>query len=428
MSGLHFRFENIEAAISWGLEQTRPSEDFSRQLNAYAGYLCGLTKEIAENAGFPIVDVMLAGSVSRETYLPWSVDIDLFARLDVKEKAELARFSSVVLPKVSKVENAQIEFRYAENPYGHFSITVNDHKVGVDIVATVHTNQKTLQSALAISGMARTPFHNDFLRTHIKGLIDQVRLLKWWFVRKKVYGQFGFTGFLTEFLVGHFRGFKNVLNAADDIIHSRIDFHNRTSLELEDLFAGDQVIIVDPVDAKRNAAAGIQGIVGQFKLQRFLRESKRSLCEPSTLFTEAGPSLPYYTFQANFIPAPRNTDEEGSRFARVASLVKGILKEEGIEIRDLYLEKDPARLQFELDSHILKPRIMKGPPKELASAASKFRARHKQIFSKNGRLYAQKPPRFESIYALVLNALKEQSWIVPGTQNLLKVDSSIKLS
>ncbi|MFQ5980697.1 MAG: hypothetical protein ACE5OZ_21375 [Candidatus Heimdallarchaeota archaeon] len=415
MLGLLFNFEDQEDAISWGLEQTKPSRDFSRQLNDYAHHLCRLTKEIAENADFPIVDVILAGSVSRETYLPWAVDIDLFARLKVSEKSELARFSSIVLPKVSEAENVEIEFRYAENPYGHFSTTIKEQEIGVDIVATVHTDKKKLRSALLISGMARTPFHNDFLKTHLNGLTDQVRLLKWWLVKKKVYGQFGFTGFLTEFLVGHYKGFLNVLKATDEISRSRIDSRNRTNSELENLFPGDRIIIVDPIDEKRNAGAGIQGIIGTYKLQRLLRESRKSLSDPGSIFMEAHPSKPFYEIQADFMPTPRNIDEEGSRFARVASLIKGSIKEIRIQITDLYLEKDPACLLIEFDHQKLPSRTVKGPPEELHSAVAKFRARHKHIFSKEGRLYAQKPPRHESLSDLILEILKSQAWIVSPT-------------
>lgn len=415
MPGLLFRFEDQEAAISWGLEQTKPSKDFSRQLTAYAHHLCSLTKEIAENADFPIVDVILAGSVSRETFLPWAVDIDLFARLKVSERAELARFSSIVLPKVSEAENAKIKFRYAENPYGHFSTTIKEQEIGVDIVATVHTDKEKLRSALLISGMARTPFHNDFLKTHLKGLTDQVRLLKWWLVKKKVYGQFGFTGFLTEFLVGHYKGFLNVLKAANEISRSRIDSRNRTDSELERLFPGDRVIIVDPIDEKRNAGAGIQGIIGINKLKRLLRESKRSLSNPGTFFMESHPSKPFYEIQASFMPIPGSIDEEGSRFARVASLIKGSLKEYRIQIIDLYLEKNPACLHIEFDHQKLTSRTVKGPPEELHSAVTKFRAHHKIIFSKKGRLFAQKPPRYEFLSDLILEILKKQSWIVSAT-------------
>jgi tRNA nucleotidyltransferase (CCA-adding enzyme) len=420
LSGLLPRFEDLEDAISWGLKKTTPSQGFSRQLIAYSNHLSDLTKEIAERAGFPIVDVILAGSVSRETYLPWSVDIDLFARLDVSKKTELARFSSEVLPEVSSAENAQIEFRYAENPYGHFSTTIMDREVGVDIVSTVYTDKKNLTSALAVSGMARTPFHNDFLQTHLQGLTDQVRLLKWWLVRKKVYGQFGFTGFLTEFLMSHFKGFLNVLRAANEILQARIDFWQRTPSELENYFPGDQVIIVDPVDEKRNAAAGIQGIMGQYKLERFLRESMQSLGEPRTLLDETSPSVPYYELRTNFEPAPRTIDEEGSRLARVAAFIKGILKEEEITITELFLEKKPAALQFELDRQLPTARTVKGPPEELDSAVSKFKARHKHTFSKNGRLYAQKPSRFKSISALILDALRTQHWIISPDLKYLK--------
>lgn len=415
LSGQPPRFENLDDAIAWGLERTRPSPDFSRQLVSYSHYLCALTKEFAENADFPIRDVILAGSVSRQTFLPWSVDIDLFARLDVTSKAELANFAFSVLPKVAEREKTEIEFRFAENPYGHFSTKVMEREVGVDIVATAHASQENLRSVLKISGMARTPFHNDFLDLHIKGLKDQVRLLKWWFVRKKVYGQFGFTGFLTEYLTGYFKGFSNVLKAADEITRSRIDFHQRHTLELEKSFPGDKVIIVDPVDEKRNAAAGIHGIVGYFKLQRFVRESLRSITDPTTMFDEIRPTNSYQAIRASFNPPPHSPDEEGSRYARVASLLQSALKEEGIEITDLILAENPVRLFFEPDRSVLSMRTVKGPPKDLELAVSKFKEHHKHVFSKNGRLYAHKPPRFETFNDLVLNTLRNQPWIVSPT-------------
>ncbi len=405
------KFETIDKAISWGKEKTKLSSDFVQKLRAYSAHLCKITKEIAEKNNFPIFDVILAGSVSRSTYLPWSIDIDLFARLIEPEKSDLKSFTSLVLPEVAKVEKTEVEFRYAENPYGHLSCTLLGEKIGVDIVATVYTSKEELQSALKISGMARTPFHNDFLQNHIKELEDHVRVLKWWFKRKKIYGQFGFTGFLTEFLVGYYGSFREVLEASKEIVSSRIDLEGRKTSELEKTFEGDQLIVVDPIDPNRNAAAGIQGIIGEYKLKRFLSEARRSLEQPKVMFEKSNPKQTYFEIKSSFSPTPQNEEEEGSRLARLAGYLRGVLKE-NIEFLDLFLLKNPSRLLIEPNRFQLVPRTIRGPPEQLTSAVEKFKSRHKDYFIRENRLYAKIPPKYDTVEELIRKMMNDQKWLV----------------
>ena len=83
---------DFDEVLSWAKGKTALSQDFNSELHQYTDQVRNHVISIAKKHDYPIKDAIMAGSASRDTYLPWSVDIDLFACLDVTEKAKLSQF------------------------------------------------------------------------------------------------------------------------------------------------------------------------------------------------------------------------------------------------------------------------------------------------------------------------------------------------
>ena len=241
---------------------------------------------LCHKENFPIVDIVPVGSSQRMTFIPDKIDLDLFVRFNTRDKTILVNFAHLIVPKIATTLQARYEIRYAENPYGTIFYEAKEFQriIPVDVVATIWIqSSNNLHEVIGFSGMARTPFHMFFLRYKIQGLEQDVRLFKYWLKKKFLYGQCGFTGFLSELLVLRYRSFRNILLHAAEISTMVWDIPelNRSKQTLQELFFNNyQIIIIDPIDPTRNAAAGIQGFMGQLHMHRFVVQAKDNLEHP----------------------------------------------------------------------------------------------------------------------------------------------------
>lgn len=185
---------------------------------------------------------ILVGSAARGTWLAGDHDLDIFIAVseedDLKKALELARR---VAP--------EHEEKYAEHAYVHAIIDGFD----IDLVPCY-----LLESATCIkSAVDRTPFHTQYILTHIAGLEDEVLLLKQFMKGIGVYGSElktgGFSGYLAELLILRYGSFADALQAASSWQPGEIiDLEGHSTVQHD-----DPLIVVDPVDPARNVAAAL---------------------------------------------------------------------------------------------------------------------------------------------------------------------------
>ncbi len=215
----------------------------------------------------------LLGSASRNTWLRYEKDMDVFVLFPLEyEKNELEKIVTQIGRKILK----KPERRYAEHPYikGFYE----DFEVEIVPCYAVES-PSNLKSAVD-----RTPFHDVFIKEHIKGKENEVRLLKQFLSGISCYGAEakveGFSGYLCELLVARYGSFENVLEAAQnwkrrEIIH----FGNVSDEELRDKFPSP-LIFIDPVDATRNVASALS----EQKFNKFIFAAKEYLKKPRKEF------------------------------------------------------------------------------------------------------------------------------------------------
>ncbi|MFX1250214.1 MAG: nucleotidyltransferase domain-containing protein [Promethearchaeota archaeon] len=389
-------------------DKIRPSKDLINDIRLFHEYLPKIVRK--EASPFPVKEIIPVGSTSRDTFLPGSTDLDYFVTLETDQRSLLEKFIRKITPKVAKATSAlKKEYLYAENPYARLIIPFKSQIFEVDLVATVTAQNYTeLREALKISGMARTPFHTKWLSPRVKGLETEIRLLKYWLKQKRIYGTFGLTGFLCELLLIKYRDFENLLQkfATGFFSNLVLNFDERTETELRKLFPDDKVIIADPCDIERNAAAGIQGFMGDKKLERLNQQAKYSLENPEELFTPLIIEPPYIIVKIK-IEGYVNTAEIYTRLARYATKLRNTLKNEGYDSKDVFISSENFSIQFILDKYTQKETIVKGPPVRLIEQAENFKRKHKVIEEREERLYAIDPPKYPSAKDVIIEYLNK---------------------
>jgi len=229
----------------------RPSDEEVRTLGLLIQKLESDLTGLLKKGGFK-GEARVHGSAARGTWVSGDTDIDLFLVLD----PELGRG---VLPRIldlvkKYLGDGWVE-AYAEHPY--LQAVVDGFNV--DFVPCFRVDP----SRGLISATDRTPLHTGFVRTHLpRGGADEVLLLKRFMKGIGVYGAEmkveGFSGYLCELMVIHYGSFMDILEraavwGADEVVDI---FGEHDADALRKRF-DDSLIVVDPVDSKRNVASAV---------------------------------------------------------------------------------------------------------------------------------------------------------------------------
>ncbi len=235
----------IRASI---LSRIKPSEAEKARLASLAESIISRINAIAEKEGIS-ASAQLVGSSARGTWISGEHDLDIFIMFPPEvERRELEEKGLYIARKMAE-ESQSFEERYAEHPYIHAIFDGFE----VDLVPAFN-----VASAADIkSAVDRTPFHNIYVASMIKGLEDEVLVLKQFMKGIGVYGSelktHGFSGYLVELLVINYGSFVKVLEAA-------CNWKSGITIDIEKhgcMVHGDPMVVVDPTDPARNVAAAL---------------------------------------------------------------------------------------------------------------------------------------------------------------------------
>ncbi len=192
------------------------------------------------------MDFQVQGSFAKGTWLRGSSDVDVFIFFDrnMKDKME-----EIVMDLESRMIGYSTEKAYAEHPY----LIVKDGLIEVDLVPAI----KVENGSSIVTAVDRTPFHTNFVNSHLtEEQKDDVRVLKQFMKGIGVYGAeikvMGFSGYICELLVIKYGSFEEVLRQASS-------WRPQVKVEIEkgEKKFEDPLVVIDPVDPKRNAAAAV---------------------------------------------------------------------------------------------------------------------------------------------------------------------------
>jgi len=269
--------EKFDEIFQTVLERITPKKAQRAKIEGLAKKLEAKVAEVSRRFGVE-AEVRLEGSVAKDTWLSEEPDVDIFMR--VPKTIPRKSLGKVCLQIAKKAtEGAQHVERFAEHPY--LEAIVDGVRVNIVPCYKVEKGEW-------LSATDRTPYHTDYVRSRLdKQMLSEVRLLKKFMKGIGVYGAEikigGFSGYLCELLVLHFKSFLNTLEA---FAH----YKRRMTIDIENYYEGrenelkllfkEPLVIVDPVDKGRNVASAVQ----PQKLFTFTVAARAFLKNPSLKF------------------------------------------------------------------------------------------------------------------------------------------------
>lgn len=226
-----------------------------------------------------VCDVVLVGSVEKDTMLKNNIDIDILVLF--REDVDKIRFKELGLEIGKKVfdDKGYIE-RYVSHPYLEKNID--------DIVVSIIPGYKVIPPEWK-SAVDRTYYHIEYVKTKLsKKQNSEVRLLKSFLKNIKIYGAEthinGFSGYLSELLIIKYGTFLNTVKMVSNWkIQTIIDIENLWTGNVnlvKNMFLDSYLIVIDPVDKNRNVAAS----VNMKTLAKFISVCRAFLNKPSEKF------------------------------------------------------------------------------------------------------------------------------------------------
>jgi len=378
----------------------------------------------------------IVGSAARKTWISGEHDLDMFIMLPITLSREELEVEGLRIAKSVADRANSFEMRYAEHPYIHARFG----EYRVDLVPCYRVKSvRELKSAVD-----RTPFHNQYVLSRIRGLEDDVLLLKQFMKCSGVYGSElrvrGFSGFLCELLVLRYGSFLKVLEAASDwregiLIKpgASIDAYRRAAgvgagagtgtgigtgtsgvdvaAEIAPGNPWEPLCMIDPTDPNRNVAAALS--LDQF--YTFVDAARGFLAEPSIGYFFAEPKPRMTEHEALAVIAERGTDLFAVVF-EIPDMVEDIVYPQlykmeqsvftlltehgfavhrssvGVQVRSAGGAGDNVVLLIELMSGALPP-LMKhnGPPVYMRKHAERFKMKFEDeetfssVYIENGR-------------------------------------------
>jgi len=255
-------FSKIKADI---LKEIVPSDKEKKEITSLTNTIVShLTEKISKTNLKARVEVV--GSIAKDTWISRDRDLDIFIVFDISTPLEELKKMGLALGKI-ELMGFTSETAYANHPY-----TINRFKeFKIDVVPCY-------DSLEIITAVDRTPHHTRFVKENVGDLRNDVRLLKQFMKGVGVYSSEqkiqGFAGYLCELLIIHYKSFENVLkNASEWQYGEYIDIKNSG----EKVSFKDPLIVIDPVDPKRNVASALS----LERLAEFIHYSRLFLESPS---------------------------------------------------------------------------------------------------------------------------------------------------
>ena len=272
-------WSEIEDLLSAVLSRVKPSREERLKVGKVASRVIANAKKAVHELGLRS-SVEMHGSYAKDTWLSGEVDLDLFILFDLEYAIDEALSQGLRAAKLiaSKLKAPWREC-YAAHPY--IEATVNG--ITVDLVPGF----KVEKASEVRTPVDRTRLHTLYvLKNMPRSLRDDVRLLKRFMKGVGVYGAEvrvqGFSGYMCELLILAYGSFLEALR------HVAKWKPYRVTIDIEGYFSEGKVpdkmvsplVVVDPVDPGRNAAAA----VSEESMYRIIAASRQFLVRPSMRF------------------------------------------------------------------------------------------------------------------------------------------------
>ena len=359
----------------------------------------------------------VGGSVARGTWLPGVSDVDFFILFDYEKYKGEHQFLSDVAEKVLKKLFARVQRLHGSRDYFNAELcsadfatqsNVNYKNYILEFVPVLEISE--LSDALNLTDYS--PLHVYWVRDRVKAnrkLQIEIRLAKQFFKANEVYGAesyiAGFSGHATEILTIYYGSFMRLLKNAVEWKHGDIVDVNKNYKNPNQIFNAvnesklqSPIIVIDPVEPTRNAAAAL----GEEKFGLLKKAAKRFLANSSldffkikafdikSLKQKSGRKL--FVLQAT--PLRGKEDVVGCKLLKQFSEFQKEIEHSGFKIMQSgwhWPGKGPATFWIYLPAKPLpKERVVEGAPAKVQEKFIKqFKKKWKKAYLAKGRYWAK---------------------------------------
>lgn len=351
------------------------------------------------------------GSTAKGTFLKGDHDVDLFVVFDYSYRGK-----DISKALAESIKSLKPQTVHGSRDYFH----IKKDNMTFEIVPVLEV--KDTSNVENVTDMS--PHHVAWVNERLNdNLRDDIRLTKKFCKAAKVYGAEsyiqGFSGHVIDILIIHYGGFLNLLKAASKwkkkTVIDVMKHHKDALKELDKSKTYGPLIIVDPVQKGRNAAAAIS----EEKFERFIEASKAFLKKPSKEFfmektfniekirTGKGNQLVI----VDIVSLDGKTDVVGAKILKIHEQISRQLMLNNFTILETDWKWDKrrdAQIYFLIKEKLLsKTFVRQGPPPSKKFACIDFKAKNKDVFTKDKRLYANVERKFRTPLDLVKAIVKE---------------------
>ena len=361
---------------------------------------------------------VLGGSAAKGTWLCGDHDIDVYVKFDAL-KYGTEDISAILYGELKK-NFSKVDILHGSRDY----FQVKQKGYTVEVVPIIGIDDPNI--ALNITDIS--PLHVEWVRKH-KEKADEIRLVKAFCKAGKVYGAEsyikGFSGYVLEILTAHYMSFfgfiQNVAKWDPDgkvVVDTEHHFKGKDIMkELNVAKIYSPLIVIDPVQAERNAAAG----VGNEKYRQLVMLARSFLAKPSlNYFIKTNVALPQLKKKAGknillIIDAEALKGKKDVVGAKLLKCFEHIRKH--LDLNEFYLIEsgwewnNKALLWFIIKREKLLPtRKHYGPPYKNKKAVDSFRKvwEGNGIEIEDGRLYVIVKRKYMGPERLVRDLLKSE--------------------
>ncbi|MBI4154568.1 nucleotidyltransferase domain-containing protein [Candidatus Woesearchaeota archaeon] len=352
--------------------------------------------------------VSLGGSGAKNTWLKGSSEIDIYVRFNYNKFKDNDKKISNLLKTALKKKFNNVSLLHGSRDY--FQIKYKNYTVEAIPILDI----KKSEEAKNITDVSK--LHVDYVSKH--RLNDDMRLAKAFAKANNVYGAesyiSGFSGYILELLVIHYKGFKNLIKAASKwssqtIIGNKEDVKNLNESKLGPL------IFIDPVQKDRNAAAALS----KEKYDKFIKICKELLKNPSEKFFELKEEkISKDALKIQFESLKGKKDIAGAKFVKALKFIEMQLNLEGYNVKNSGWKWDGKNgtYWFLLKEKKLKPLIKKsGPPIKFKDDFERFKSKHKKVLIEKGRSFSYIKRKY-----LTLNEFLKYLFKLPNVKDNIK--------
>lgn len=335
----------------------------------------GIIKKFSRNVKLKGAKTEVGGSIAKDTWLKGEHDIDIYAKFS---PASYSRKDISAILKRALEKKHEVEDVYGSRTY--YRIREGDYLLEIIPILEI----KNVKQAKNITDIS--PFHVKYVKKHSK-LTDDIRIAKAFCKANNLYGAEsyiqGFSGYALEILTIHHGSFDKLMKAAAKwepkmIIDPEKHYKYRNVMHsLNRSKTVSPLILIDPVQADRNAAAGL----GREKYEKLIQLARAYSKKPSLDFFKKkefdADSLKKKALVTEADATKERRDVAGAKLLKAFEFIKKELRYHDFEIKKADWQWEPGKkalLWFELkQDKLADTKKHYGPPLELKTSVNKFK-------------------------------------------------------